>query len=389
MNERRHIGFSVPFPSGAELDHIEAAIENMHLSGNGPYSRRCAAELQRLTGAKAALLTHSATGALEMGALLFHLGPGDEVVMPSFTFVSTANAVVLRGATPVFVDVRADTLNIDVDCIAGALSPRTKAIFPVHYAGVPCEMEPIRELAAEHGLLVMEDAAQALGSSYRDRQAGSLGNLAALSFHETKNIMCGEGGALLINDEDLIERAEILQEKGTDRSKFFRGEVDKYTWVDVGSSFLLSDLSAAFLWAQLEAREKIQARRLAIWDLYDDALRPLEERELLRRPIIPPDCRHNAHLYYVLLPTGEARDIFITRLREAGIHAVFHYVPLHDSPAGSKYARAAGDLRHTTALSGRLARLPLWAGMSESDVDYVIEMVVQVTERLPVTTLRV
>ena len=369
------IPFNRPFVTGNETRYIEEAIANMRLAGAGPFTWRCQEELEKLTGRRRALLTHSATGALEMAALLVGVGPGDEVLMPSFTFVSTANAFVLRGAVPVFVDIRPDTLNLDERRLERAITPRTRAVVPVHYAGVGCELAPILEIAERHGLAVVEDAAQGLLSRHEGRPLGAFGACAALSFHETKNIISGEGGALLLDDQAWIERAEILWEKGTDRSKFFRGETDKYTWVDIGSSFLMSDLAAAFLWAQLEQAETITEARLAVWRRYHDAFESLEEEGLLRRPIVPDTCEHNGHLYYLLMADRPARDALISELRAAGIQAVFHYVPLHSSPAGQRFGRAAGELPETDRASGRLVRLPLWVGMTEGDVARVAETV--------------
>jgi dTDP-4-amino-4,6-dideoxygalactose transaminase len=377
------IVFNKPYTTGSEHRYIQEAIENLHLSGNGPFSRRCGDWLENATGAAGALLTHSATGALEMATLLADIRPGDEVVLPSFTFVSTANAVVLRGATPVFIDVREDTLNLDEEQLEAALTPLTKAVIPVHYAGVGCDMDTICEIAAARDLVVIEDAAQAICAFYRSRPLGGIGQLAALSFHETKNLMCGEGGALLVNDPALLERAEILQEKGTNRSKFFRGQVDKYTWVDVGSSFLLSEINAAFLWAQLEAAEEITQRRLAIWRRYHAAFESLEGDGVVRRPIVPTDCDHNAHIYYLLLEDGDSRDTLIAGLRESGIQAVFHYVPLHTSTGGRRHGRAVGELAVTSRVSERLVRLPLWAGMSDVDVDRVIAATEALLVRAP------
>lgn len=306
---------------------------------------------------------------------LADLQPGDEVIVPSYTFVSTASAIALRGAVPVFVDVREDTLNLDESLVDAAITPRTRAIVPVHYAGVGCDMAAIGAIAAEHDLVVIEDAAQGVMSTVDGRALGTLGQLGCLSFHETKNVICGEGGALLINDPRLVERAEVLYEKGTNRSQFFRGQVDKYTWVDLGSSYLLSDLNAAFLWPQLERAEEITARRLAVWDRYHAALQPLEQRGRLRRPIVPDGCRHNAHMYYVLVGDLDERTRLIARLAERGVQAVFHYVPLHLSPAGRRHGRPAGPLPHTEQLSDRLVRLPLWTGMDNAHVDRVIAAV--------------
>lgn len=366
------VPFNKPFLTGRELEYIRQAHENMHLSGDGPFTKRCQAWLERTIGCRKALLTHSCTGALEMAAILARIGPGDEIIMPSFTFVSTANAFVLRGAVPVFVDIRDDTLNIDERLIEAAITPRTRAIVVVHYAGIACEMDPIQAIARRHGLMLIEDAAQALGAAYRGRPLGSSGALAAVSFHETKNLISGEGGALLVNDEKLVEHAEVIREKGTNRSRFFRGEVDKYTWVDLGSSFLPSDILAAFLWAQLEAAEKIMAARRALWRRYHEAFADAERAGLARRPVVPVEASPNAHTYFLRLGDGAARQQFIQALRKEDIYAVFHYVPLHSSPAGLKYGRACGGMVVTDAVSERLVRLPLWIGL-ESRQDHVIE----------------
>ena len=353
------IPFNKPYMAGRELEYIAQAHANGHLSGDGPFTRRCHAWLEERIGCKKALLTHSCTGALEMAALLLDLQPGDEVIMPSFTFVSTANAFVLRGAVPVFVDIRADTLNLDESLIEAAITPRTRAICAVHYAGVGCEMDAIMSIAHKHGLFVVEDAAQCILSSYKGRPLGGMGHLAALSFHETKNVICGEGGALLINDQRFVERAEIIREKGTNRSKFFRGQVDKYTWVDIGSSWLPGELNAAFLAAQMERADEITARRLEIWRRYYDWSAPLEASGAVRRPVVPSHCGHNAHMFYLLLPDLERRTAFIARLRDDGILAVFHYIPLHSAPAGRRFGRS-GELPVTDDVGDRLVRLPLW-----------------------------
>lgn len=369
------VSFNRPFATGREHRYIQEAIDGLRLSGNGRFTRLCQAWLEERTGCGKALLTHSCTAALEMAAILAEIGPGDEVILPSYTFVSTANAFVLRGGVPVFVDVRPDTLNLDETKVEAAVTSRTRAIVPVHYAGVGCAMDAIGDIARRHGLLVIEDAAQGLMSTFRDRPLGGIGHLAALSFHETKNVICGEGGALLVNDPRLVERAEIVWEKGTDRSRFFRGEVDKYSWVDVGSSFLPSEIEAAFLWAQLEEAEAITRARREIWDAYHEAFAGLEAKGRLRRPVVPPDCRHNAHLYYLLTENLEARTRLIAGLRERGIQALFHYVPLHSAPAGRRYGRAAGELLHTDAAADRLVRLPLWTGMDGETVARVVEAV--------------
>ncbi|MFL5643196.1 MAG: dTDP-4-amino-4,6-dideoxygalactose transaminase [Chloroflexota bacterium] len=361
--------------TGRELSYIAQAHANGHLAGNGEFSKRCSAWLEKRIGSQKALLTHSCTAALEMAAILSGVGPGDEVIMPSFTFVSTANAFVLRGAIPVFVDVLPDTLNIDPAKIEPAITSRTKAIVPVHYAGVGCDMESIMEIAARHDLVVIEDAAQGLLADYRDRPLGGIGHMAALSFHETKNIISGEGGALLINDPRYVDRAEIVWEKGTNRSQFFRGQVDKYTWVDVGSSYLPGEITAAFLWAQMEEADAITSRRMAIWDTYHSALAEAEQSGVLRRPIIPADRSHNAHMYYVLLNDLERRTCFIDGLKAAGIQSVFHYIPLHSSPLGRSAGRCVGDMTVTDDSSERLARLPLWLGL-EDQLPSVIEQVI-------------
>jgi dTDP-4-amino-4,6-dideoxygalactose transaminase len=356
------IPFNRPSLVGNELDYIREAVSQGQLAGDGAFTELCQSWIANRVGAKAVLLTHSCTAALEMAAILIGIGPGDEVIMPSFTFVSTANAVVLRQGVPVFVDIRPDTLNIDEGLIERAITPRTKAIFPVHYAGVPANLDAITEIAARHGLAVVEDAAQALGSTYKGRNAGSLGDLAAFSFHETKNIISGEGGALAINNPELIERAEIIREKGTNRKRFFRGQVDKYTWVDIGSSFLPGELIASYLYGQLEHAASIQAHRMAMWNSYDQALRSFKSRGL-QTPFVPLGCEHIGHLYYIILPSLDLRQELIGRMRADGITTPFHYVPLHSAPAGRRYARVSGDLPHTERLSSRLVRLPLFPGM--------------------------
>lgn len=355
--------FNRPYMTGREFVYIAEAHANGMLAGDGPFTKLCHEHLQKQFGSNKALLTHSCTAALEMTALLANIEPGDEVIMPSYTFTSTANAYVLRGGVPVFVDIRPDTLNLDETLVEAAITPRTKAIVPVHYAGVACEMDTLLDIARRRRLMVLEDAAQGVGSSYRGKPLGSLGALGCLSFHETKNVISGEGGALLINDDSLAERAEIIREKGTNRSQFFRGQVDKYTWVDVGSSYLPGELIAAFLWAQLQQGDDITRRRLGIWRHYHEALAPLEERGWLRRPIVPDGCVHNAHMYYVLLPSLAARQEVIRRMRERGVSPVFHYVPLHSSPAGRRFGRAGTPMTHTDELSDRLLRLPLWIGV--------------------------
>lgn len=366
------IPFNKPYMTGKELYYIaEANFGNM-LAGDGLFTKRCHQWLEQSTDCTKALLTHSCTAALEMAALLLDIQPGDEVIMPSYTFVSTANAFVLRGGVPVFVDIREDTLNLDERLIEAAITPRTRAIVPVHYAGVACEMDSIMAIARRHGLKVVEDAAQGVMSTYKGRALGSIGDLGAYSFHETKNVISGEGGALLVNDPELALRAEIIREKGTNRSRFFRGEVDKYTWQEVGSSFLPGELTAAFLWAQLEEAEAITAKRLSIWGRYHEALVPLEARGRVRRPIVPVDCQHNAHMYYVLLAPEIDRQTVLDELKRNEIYAVFHYVPLHASSAGQRYARSYGNLTVTNSIAERLIRLPLWVGQSKDQQDRVV-----------------
>lgn len=360
--------FNRPYLTGREFVYIAEAYANGVLAGDGAFTKLCHAELERLTGCAKALLTHSCTAALEMSALLGDISAGDEVIMPSYTFASTANAFVLRGAVPVFVDIRSDTLNMNESLIESAITTRTKAIVPVHYAGVSCEMDAVTEIAERYRLSVIEDAAQGYGSTYRGRPLGSLGTMGCLSFHETKNVISGEGGALLVNAPGMVERAEIIREKGTNRSAFFRGAVDKYTWVDLGSSYLPGELIAAFLWAQLQQGEDITRRRLGIWSQYHEALAPLEHREWIRRPIVPSHCAHNAHMYYLLLPSLEVRQAVIASMREAGVNPVFHYVPLHSAPAGCRFGRTATSMANTDAVADRLLRLPLWIGVDQGRV---------------------
>jgi dTDP-4-amino-4,6-dideoxygalactose transaminase len=372
------IPFNLPYMTGRELSYIAEAHSCGYLAGDGPFTRRCHAWLEQQIGCRKALLTPSCTAALEMMALLLDIEEGDEVILPSFTFVSTANAFVLRGGVPVFVDIRPDTLNIDETRIEEAITPRTKAIVPVHYAGVACEMDAIMAIATRHGLAVLEDAAQGAMASYRGRALGSIGDLGALSFHETKNVISGEGGALLVNSEKFVSRAEIIRDKGTDRGRFFRNEVDKYTWQDLGSSFLPGELTAAFLWAQFEEAERITRFRLDLWNHYHESFEPLERRGLLRRPIIPQGCSHNAHMYYVLLAPGADRAEVLAALVNEGIAAIFHYVPLHDSPAGRRYGRANGDLVVTSDLSARLIRLPMYVGLQEAEQNRVVDALTRI-----------
>ncbi|WP_409316564.1 dTDP-4-amino-4,6-dideoxygalactose transaminase [Pseudomonas sp. KCJK9016] len=379
MSDR--IPFNRPHMTGKELYYIAEAHFNGRLAGDGPFTKHCHGWLEERTGCRTALLTHSCTAALEMSALLLDIKPGDEVIMPSYTFVSTANAFVLRGGVPVFIDIREDTLNMDERLIEAAITPRTRAIVPVHYAGVACEMDAIMAIARRHGLTVVEDAAQGVMASYKGRSLGSIGDLGAYSFHETKNVISGEGGALLVNDPQLSLHAEIIREKGTDRSRFFRGQVDKYTWQEIGSSFLPGELIAAFLWAQLEEADRITRTRLDSWQRYHELLAPLEAKGALRRPIIPAECDHNAHMYYVLLAPEIDRQTVLDELKNKDIWSVFHYVPLHSSPAGQRFGRACGELDVTDRQSERLIRLPLWVGLSEYQQDLVINTLYRAINR--------
>ncbi|MBB6156405.1 dTDP-4-amino-4,6-dideoxygalactose transaminase [Pseudomonas sp. JAI115] len=376
------IPFNWPHMTGKELYYIAEAHFNGSLAGDGPFTKRCHSWLEERSGCNTALLTHSCTAALEMTALLLDIQPGDEIIMPSYTFVSTANAFVLRGGVPVFVDIREDTLNLDEKLIESAITPRTRAIVPVHYAGVACAMDEIMSIARRHGLMVVEDAAQGVMARYKGRALGSIGDLGAYSFHETKNVISGEGGALLVNQSTLALQAEIIREKGTDRSRFFRGEVDKYTWQEVGSSFLPGELIAAFLWAQLEEADRITRERLASWERYHELLAPLEAKGVLRRPIVPAECEHNAHMYYVLLSPEIDRQDVLNQFKSNEIWSVFHYVPLHSSPAGLRYGRAHGNLDVTNRQAERLVRLPLWVGLSEEQQDRVVAILNDVASRL-------
>ena len=369
-----YIPFNQAHSTGNEIPYAAEAQRNHHLSGDGPFTKRCHRWIEEHTGCTKALLTHSCTSALDMAALLLDIESGDEVIVPSYTFVSTANAFVLRGAVPVFVDIREDTLNLDERLIEEAITTRTRAIVPVHYAGVSCEMDTIAAIARRHDLKIVEDAAQGIMAGYKNRPLGAIGDLGAFSFHETKNISSGEGGGLLVRDAELVQRAEIIREKGTDRGRFFRGEVDKYTWQDIGSSLLPNEMTAAFLWAQLEEARRITSERVASWRRYHEMLEPLERRGLLRRPIVPADCQHNGHMYYVLLAPEIDRQHVLDGLKRNSIGAVFHYVPLHSSPAGMRYGRAHGDLALTTSLSQRLVRLPMWVGLSEGQQQRVCEV---------------
>lgn len=378
MPSRYELPFNRPYVTGDELSYIQVAINNAHLSGSGPFTERCSRFMEEALGAASVLLTHSCTGALELAALLADLEPGDEVIMPSFTFSTTATAFALRGAVPVFVDIRDDTLNLDERLVEAAITTRTRAIVAVHYAGVGCDMAAITAIARKHDLLVIEDAAQGFAASRDGTSLGTSGQLGALSFHETKNIISGEGGALIVNDPALVSRAEILLDKGTNRREFFRGHVDKYTWVDLGSSFVASELAAAFLWAQLEHSTWITERRLELWAWYHAAFADLERAGRLRRPLVPAGASHNAHLYYVLLPTPAERDRLLRELNDGGINAVFHYVPLHSAPAGRRYGRVTGDLPVTDRASTTLLRLPLWVGMDSRQVARVVDAVASV-----------
>ena len=378
------IPFNKPFTIGAELEYIAQAVREGHLSGDGPYTKRCHRWLEERLGAKRALLTHSCTAALEMAALLCDLKPGDEVIMPSFTFVSTANAFVLRGGVPVFVDVRSDTFNLDEKLVAQAITPKTRAIAPVHYAGVACEMDALMAIAREHGLLVVEDAAQGVLAEYRGKKLGAIGHVGCLSFHETKNVISGEGGALLVNDERLFARAEVIREKGTNRAQFFRGEVDKYSWVDIGSSYLPSELIGAFLWAQLERAEAINAKRIGLCAAYRKGLEALARRGALALPQPEPaGITGNGHMLYVVLKDVATRARLITHLKAHGIHSVFHYVPLHSSPAGLKFGRPAGPMTVTDGVSERLLRLPLYYDLTEAEVAGIVAAVTEFFDGRP------
>jgi len=369
------VPFNRPQITDADIACILDAAERRRLSGGGHFTRLCHEWLEGRLGVKKALLTHSGTGALEMAALLSGVGAGDEVIMPSFTFSSTANAFVLRGAVPVFADIQPDTLNLDPESVADAITDRTRAIVPVHYAGVACDMAALSSLAERRELLIIEDAAQALLATDRGRPLGSAGHAAALSFHETKNIACGEGGALLLRDEEWAARAEIVWEKGTNRAAFHRGEVDKYTWCDAGSSFLPSEISAALLWSQLNRADEITAARRSIWQRYHDAFAALETGGLVQRPVVPAEAGSNAHIYYLLLPTPERLTSVISAIRSGGVDAVRHYVPLHSAPAGRRFGRAVGPLPVTDSIADRLVRLPLWSGLPDDDVEFVIDVV--------------
>ncbi len=369
------IRFNEPPYVGKELEYMKAAIENHKICGDGVFTKQCNAWIEEHTGTKKALLTTSGTQALEMAALLGDIQPGDEVILPSYTFVSTANAFVLRGAKLVFVDIRPDTMNIDEKLIEDAITEKTKVIAPVHYAGVGCEMDTIMDIAKRHNLIVVEDAAQGVNAFYKGRALGSIGDYGCYSFHETKNYSMGEGGAILVNREQQVEDAEIIREKGTDRSRFFRGQVDKYTWVSIGSSFLPSDMNAAYLLAQLEVAEEINENRLASWARYNEGFQDLAQAGTIELPYIPAECAHNAHMYYIKTKDIEERKALIAFLKEREIAAVFHYVPLHSAPAGLRYGRFHGEDRYTTKESERLLRLPMYYNLTESDQQKVIDSV--------------
>ena len=369
------INFNVPPFTGKEMDYIKIAVENQKICGDGEFTKKCNAWIEERTKTAKCLLTTSCTHATEMAALLAEIKPGDEVIMPSYTFVSTADAFVLRGATAVFVDIRPDTMNIDETKIEAAITDKTKAIVPVHYAGVSCEMDVIMDIAKRHNLIVIEDAAQGVMSSYKGKALGTIGDYGCFSFHETKNDSMGEGGALLIQDPEMIEAAEIIREKGTNRSKFFRGQIDKYTWVNYGSSYLPSDMNAAYLYAQLEMADDINNARLHIWNRYYDGLKELEEAGKITLPIVPKGCVHNAHMFYIKAKDLEERTALISYLKANEILSVFHYIPLHSAPAGLKYGRFHGEDVYTTKESERLCRLPLYYGLTDEQVDYIISKV--------------
>lgn len=368
------IQFNIPPYTGREMDYIKEAIEKRKICGDGEFTKRCNQWIEKQSGTTKALLTTSCTHATEMSAILCGIQPGDEVIMPSYTFVSTADAFVLRGAKAVFVDIRPDTLNIDEKLIENAVTEKTKAIVPVHYAGISCEMDTIMDIARKYNLKVVEDAAQGVMSYYKGQALGTIGDFGCLSFHETKNLSMGEGGALLIKDQDMIEKAEIVREKGTNRSKFFRGQIDKYTWIDAGSSYLPSELNAAYLWAQMEMAKDIYDDRMSSWNAYYEGLRDLRDKGVLEIPVVPESCVHNAHMFYIKVSDLEERTKMIDYLKEHDVNAVFHYIPLHTAPAGVKYGEFRGEDRYTTKESERLIRLPLYYGLGK-DVEKVIDAV--------------
>lgn len=369
------VAFNVPPFVGDELKYVEQAVKSHKISGDGAFTKKCNAWLENKFSAQKVLLTTSGTSALDMAMLLCKFKAGDEVILPSYTFSSTATSIIVGGGVPVFVDIRPDTMNIDEQKIEAAITERTKAIAVVHYAGVACEMDAIIAIAKRHKLKIIEDAAQAVMSTYKGRACGTIGDFGCYSFHETKNYSMGEGGALVINDPDYNERAEILREKGTNRSKFFRGQIDKYTWVDVGDSYLPSELNAAYLWAQLQQADKINDNRLATWQKYYDAFKPLAKENFIEIPVVPPECKHNGHMFWIKLKNLEERTKFIAYMREKKIGCVFHYVPLHSAPAGKKYCRFQGDDTYTTSESERLVRLPLYYGLTRDEIEYIIDAV--------------
>ena len=375
--QKNKIPFNKPFIVGKELNNIAQAVQNGNLAGNGPFTEKCSKWMEEQFKAKKVLLVHSCTAALEIAAILCDIKPGDEIIVPSFTFVSTANAFVLRGAKPIFVDILPDTKNMDENKIEELITAKTKAIVPVHYAGVSCEMDKIMDIAGRYNLLVVEDAAQGVCSTYKGRHLGTIGHLGCYSFHETKNFISGEGGALLINDERFIERAEIIREKGTNRSKFFQGQLDKYTWVDIGSSYVASEITAAFLCAQLEESEKITRKRHKIWNKYYKLLKPLEEKSLISIPYIPEVCYHNAHMFYIILNSFDARSKLIESLKSHGINAVFHYVPLHSSPMGKMFHDQSRLLPVTDLISKCLLRLPCFYELTMREIEFICDSIIQ------------
>lgn len=369
------ISFNIPPYTGKEIDYIKEAVASQKICGDGQFTKKCSAWMEERTGSSKVLLTTSCTHATEMAAILSDIKPGDEVIMPSYTFVSTADAFVLRGAKAVFVDIRPDTMNIDERLIEDAITDKTKAIVPVHYAGVGCKMDKIMEIAQKHNLLVIEDAAQGVMSTYKGKALGTIGNFGCYSFHETKNYSMGEGGALLIRNKEDVEQAEIIREKGTNRSKFFRGQIDKYTWVEAGSSYLPSELNAAYLYAQLELADEINNNRLASWNRYYEGLKKLKDEGIIELPVIPEDCTHNAHMFYIKNRDLDERTEFMSYMKENGVGCVFHYIPLHSAPAGLKYGRFNGEDKYTTKESERLARLPLYYNLTEEDQEKVIDTI--------------
>ncbi|MDO4514022.1 MAG: dTDP-4-amino-4,6-dideoxygalactose transaminase [Lachnospiraceae bacterium] len=369
------IPFNIPPYTGKEMEYIRQAVENQKICGDGPYTKKCAEWFEQRTGTAKCLLTTSCTHATELAAFLTGVGEGDEVIMPAYTFVSTADAFVVRGAKPVFVDIRPDTMNIDEKLIEDAITERTRAIVPVHYAGVACEMDTIMDIAKRHNLMVIEDAAQGMMSTYKGRALGSIGDFGCYSFHETKNYSMGEGGALLIRDPKYVEEAEIIREKGTNRSKFYRGQIDKYTWVNFGSSYLPSDMNAGYLWAQLEMADEINEKRLSLWKQYYELLTPLAEDGLIELPVVPDGCVHNAHMFYIKTKDIEERTRFIDYAKENGFWPVFHYIPLHTAPAGLKFGRFFGEDRYTTRESERLVRLPMYYTLEPSQVEYIVSKI--------------